>query len=54
MNGLPPKWVEVPLGTLGDWRGGTTPRKSNAAYWRDGTLPWVSPKDMKSDVIYDF
>ena len=39
------------LRDLGDWSGGNTPSKANAAYWTDGTIPWVSPKDMKVDEI---
>ncbi|MFZ5555281.1 MAG: restriction endonuclease subunit S [Pseudomonadota bacterium] len=39
------------LRDLGDWSGGNTPPKANAAYWTDGTVPWVSPKDMKIDEI---
>lgn len=50
---LPPKWVETTLGELGKWHGGTTPRKSDPTYWADGTVPWVSPKDMKFDLIRD-
>lgn len=53
MSDLPAKWVEVPLGALGVWRSGGTPSKANAAWWRDGTIPWISPKDMKSEVIAD-
>ena len=39
------------LRDLGEWSGGNTPSKANAAYWVDGTIPWVSPKDMKVDEI---
>ena len=39
------------LRDLGQWSGGNTPSKANAAYWTDGTIPWVSPKDMKVDEI---
>lgn len=39
------------LRDLGEWSGGNTPTKANAAYWTDGTIPWVSPKDMKVDEI---
>ena len=53
MNDLPEKWVEVSLGILGSWRSGGTPSKANLAWWRGGTIPWVSPKDMKVDVIVD-
>jgi type I restriction enzyme S subunit len=41
----------TPLGELGDWSGGNTPSKANLAYWDNGTVPWVSPKDMKVDEI---
>ena len=51
MGELPEGWVEVTLGDLGEWRGGGTPSKSNPGYWTNGTVPWVSPKDMKVDEI---
>lgn len=51
-DGLPPHWLRVPLGKAGEWRGGGTPSKANAAFW-DGDVPWVSPKDMKSLRISD-
>ena len=41
----------TPLRELGEWSGGNTPSKANAAYWDNGTIPWVSPKDMKVDEI---
>ena len=41
----------IRLRDLGIWAGGNTPSKSNTAYWSDGTVPWVSPKDMKVDEI---
>ena len=44
---LPAGWVMKPLGELGKWYGGGTPSKDNAAYWTEGTIPWVSPKDMR-------
>jgi type I restriction enzyme S subunit len=48
---LPEGWCWAPLGKLGTWTGGGTPSKANAAYWTNGDIPWVSPKDMKVDVI---
>ena len=39
--------VMVRLRDLGNWADGNTPSKANPAYWTDGTVPWVSPKDMK-------
>ena len=53
MSGLPEGWAIVPAGELGDWRGGGTPSKSNEAFWKAGTIPWVSPKDMKRQFISD-
>lgn len=53
MTTIPPTWAEVALSDLGTWFGGTTPQKSNPAYWLNGKIPWVSPKDMKVDVITD-
>jgi type I restriction enzyme S subunit len=37
---------------IGDWRGGGTPSKLVDGYW-NGNVPWVSPKDMKQDLIFD-
>jgi type I restriction enzyme S subunit len=37
---------------LGEWRGGGTPSKLVEDYW-NGNIPWVSPKDMKQDSIFD-
>ena len=53
MSGLPEGWAIVPAAELGDWRGGGTPSKSNEAFWAAGTIPWVSPKDMKRQFISD-
>jgi type I restriction enzyme S subunit len=43
---FPTHWLRVPLGKIGEWRGGGTPSKSRPDYWL-GSIPWVSPKDMK-------
>jgi type I restriction enzyme S subunit len=49
----PMSWQALPLGQLRDWTGGGTPSKSNPRFWADGTIPWVSPKDMKVGRITD-
>lgn len=36
------------LGDLVDAVSGSTPSKGNKAFW-DGDIPWISPKDMKTD-----
>lgn len=53
MRELPTGWARIPLRDLGRWQGGGTPSKSVEQFWRNGTTPWVSPKDMKRPVIDD-
>lgn len=50
---LPEGWRWERLGDLGAWYGGGTPSKENATFWADGSIPWVSPKDMKTPFIDD-
>jgi type I restriction enzyme M protein len=45
-------WPSVALGELTKRVSGGTPSKANAEFW-GGQIPWVSPKDMKCDVIVD-
>lgn len=47
MSELPKGWITIRTGDVGNWRGGGTPSKANSYFWTDGTIPWVSPKDMK-------
>lgn len=46
------RWKPCRLGDLGSWQSGGTPAKSHPEYW-DGSIPWVSPKDMKTPYIED-
>ncbi|RTL03942.1 MAG: restriction endonuclease subunit S [Lysobacterales bacterium] len=46
----PDGWAWVRLTHFGEFRGGKTPSTNRSEYW-DGTIPWVSPKDMKSLVV---
>lgn len=43
----------VPLAEVGKWFGGGTPSKATASYWTDGTIPWISPKDMGTTTVSD-
>ena len=52
MTDLPPSWASARLSDLGRWIGGGTPSKANPSYW-NGPIPWVSPKDMKTRVIWE-
>jgi len=49
---VPAHWDLVPLRFLVQFISGGTPDKKNASYW-DGTIPWVSSKDMKIEEIAD-
>ncbi len=44
---LPESWCVATLNDIAHPFGGSTPSKSDASFWTDGTVPWVSPKDMK-------
>lgn len=46
----PMGWKTERLDQLFDVAGGGTPSKTEPKFW-NGTIPWVSPKDMKQDVI---
>ncbi len=50
-DALPTGWATTALSNLGEWRGGGTPSKAVSDYWEHGTIPWVSPKDMKRPLI---
>jgi type I restriction enzyme S subunit len=41
----------VAVKDLGRWYGGGTPSKGRSDYWVDGTIPWISPKDMGGSVV---
>ena len=45
-------WQATRLGDVCEFRGGGTPSKAVDRYWQ-GNIPWVSPKDMKSQVVID-
>jgi len=50
MTELPEGWISVQLRDLGKWQGGGTPSKARPEFW-GGSIPWVSPKDMKTNTI---
>jgi len=47
VNRLPEGWDVSNLAEISTSVGGGTPSKSDPSYWVEGTIPWVSPKDMK-------
>jgi type I restriction enzyme S subunit len=48
---IPKEWESRTLDTLGRWTGGKTPSKDSLEFWRQGSQLWVTPKDVKSDLI---
>lgn len=50
MGTIPSHWRMVPLKYLATFIGGGTPNRDRPEYW-NGDIPWVSPKDMKSEII---
>jgi type I restriction enzyme S subunit len=46
-----PTWTLASLHDIAQSIGGGTPSKANEAYWQEGAIPWVSPKDMKQFVV---
>jgi type I restriction enzyme S subunit len=49
---LPSGWAWARVRHLGYLLGGGTPSKARPEFW-EGTLPWVSPKDMKVAYLHD-
>ncbi|MEQ9317668.1 MAG: restriction endonuclease subunit S, partial [Polyangiaceae bacterium] len=49
---LPTSWSKCRLAHIVREMGGSTPSKAEPKFW-NGNVPWVSPKDMKRDLIDD-
>ena len=47
---VPRHWQITKLKRLASFCGGGTPDRENVAYW-NGDIPWVSPKDMKAELV---
>lgn len=47
---VPEHWCLIPLKSFSMFSGGGTPSRDQVRYW-DGDIPWVSPKDMKTEEI---
>lgn len=44
---IPKSWVWCRLVELGEIIGGGTPKTNEADYWINGTVPWLTPADMR-------
>ncbi|MFY1666640.1 restriction endonuclease subunit S [Pseudomonas sp. Pseu.R1] len=50
---MPTGWTIFSIADLGGMSGGKTPSKGNPQFWSSHDVPWVSPKDMKKNVLND-
>jgi type I restriction enzyme S subunit len=44
---IPDGWEWARLGTIGNIVGGGTPKTDHSEYWNGGTIPWLTPADMR-------
>ena len=49
---IPESWEVAPLSDVCTFQSGGTPSKRNPQFW-EGSIPWVSPKDMKRPRLSD-
>jgi type I restriction enzyme S subunit len=50
LGAVPTHWPLFKLKRIATFSGGGTPSRDNLSYW-NGEIPWISPKDMKSEQI---
>ncbi|ARM31916.1 hypothetical protein B9H02_05105 [Prosthecochloris sp. HL-130-GSB] len=50
---VPEGWEVIKVQYFSRFKGGSTPLTTEDRYWENGTIPWVSPKDMKSTRVTD-
>lgn len=48
-TGVPNGWCETSVRDLASILGGGTPDREESAYWRDGTIPWITPTDLTAN-----
>jgi type I restriction enzyme S subunit len=48
-TGVPEGWGEVSVADLARIVGGGTPDREQPAYWRNGTIPWITPTDLTAN-----
>ena len=50
---IPDNWCWARLGSIGDWKAGTTPSKSNTEYYKNGSIPWLLTGDLNDGLIQE-
>ena len=49
-TGVPKGWRTARVGELADIVGGGTPNRQQSDYWREGTVPWITPTDLTASL----
>ncbi|WP_258169831.1 type I restriction endonuclease [Nostoc sp. 'Peltigera membranacea cyanobiont' N6] len=49
---VPEHWEVSRIGFIGEVGNGSTPNRSNAAYWESGSIPWLNSSKVNDGVIY--
>ena len=49
---LPEGWVSTNLNDIAWFGGGKTPATDNDLFWENGSINWITSKDMKEPIIY--
>ena len=50
---IPENWKWMRLCQLGIFSSGKTPSMQNKEYWENGSIPWITSKDMKFNILKD-
>ena len=50
---IPDNWCWTRLGSIGDWKAGATPSKSNIEYYKNGSIPWLLTGDLNDGIIQE-
>lgn len=48
---LPKKWKWVQSKYMGSWKSGATPRRDNAEFWENGTVPWLKTGEVSNGLV---
>ena len=48
---IPQSWEIVPLGSLAKIGNGSTPKRDNEDYWKDGSIPWLNSAKIHEQFI---
>ena len=48
---IPDSWEWCRLGFIGDWGAGSTPKRGELKYYKNGTIPWLKTGDLNNGFI---